>query len=399
MKIFKDVPNIKFMNKMKYGFTASALIIILGIVLYFVRGFNFGIDFTGGTNVEISFKNATTIDQLRSTLSKVGLGGSTIQKAGGSSTNRFFIKTSKVVDMEGNANNSTVDKSNTPASGPSHQTGVAKIVEDNLLTPQERDLRASKLDLNNASELGISDFLVQKGVTRQDANASAAKLVELRKANKSLLIDYEGQIANLNLPTQVNTILKNDAFLGSFTFLSVEVVGAQVGHDMRMKATLATVWAMIGMLIYIAFRFRFAFGLSGVLTLVHDVLVTLSFILIFRIEMSLSVIAAILTLVGYSINDTIVVFDRIRDNIKIMKRIDPLALMDLSINQTLSRTIITSLTTFLTVVCLFLFGGEIIYGFSFTLMIGIIIGTYSSIYQSCAWLAVMKTNIFVQKKK
>ena len=141
-------------------------------------------------------------------------------------------------------------------------------------------------------------------------------------------------------------LLRAEAFLGKFTFLSVEFVGPQVGKELRRKAALACIWALIGMLVYIAFRFKFLYGLSGILTLAHDVLIALSFILFFNIEMSLQVIAALLTIVGYSINDTIVVFDRLRDNLKIMKKDDLEAILDKSINQTLSRSIFTSLDGF-----------------------------------------------------
>ena len=194
------------------------------------------------------------------------------------------------------------------------------------------------------------------------------------------------------------TVLRDSTFLSKFTFLSVEFVGPQVGKELRRKAALACIWALIGMLVYIAFRFKFLYGLSGILTLAHDVLVSLSFILFFRIEMSLQVVAAILTIVGYSINDTIVVFDRLRDNLKIMKKDDLEAILDKSMNQTLSRSIFTSLTVFLTVMSLFLFGGEVIRPFAFTMLVGVIAGSYSTIYQSCAWLKVWE-KYFLKRKK
>ena len=178
----------------------------------------------------------------------------------------------------------------------------------------------------------------------------------------------------------------------------MEFVGPQVGKELRRKATLACIWALIGMLVYIAFRFKFLYGLSGILTLAHDVLVALSFILFFRIEMSLQVVAALLTIVGYSINDTIVVFDRLRDNLKIMKKDDLEAILDKSLNQTLSRSIFTSLTVFLTVLSLYLFGGEVIRPFAFTMLVGVIAGSYSTIYQSCAWLKVWE-KYFLKRKK
>ena len=177
--------------------------------------------------------------------------------------------------------------------------------------------------------------------------------------------------------------------MGNIALLRVEIVGPQVGKDLRYKATQATIWALIGMLIYIAFRFKFLFGVSAVLTLAHDVLVTLSFISFFNKEISLTVVAGILTIVGYSLNDTIVIYDRVRDNLKkYVKKLGIEEILDISINETLSRTIITSGTTLLTVLALYIFGGEVIRDFAFTMLVGIISGTYSSIYQSCAYIGI-----------
>jgi preprotein translocase subunit SecF len=165
--------------------------------------------------------------------------------------------------------------------------------------------------------------------------------------------------------------------------MSRETVGPQVGKDLRRKATQATIWALLGMLVYIAARFKLAYGVSAILTLTHDVLVTLSVYSFTNREVNLPVIAAVLTIVGYSINDTIVIFDRIRDNLKLMRKSPFEDILNASINQTLSRSIITSGTVFLTVVALFLFGGEVINDFAFTMLVGVISGTYSTIYQSC----------------
>jgi preprotein translocase subunit SecF len=153
------------------------------------------------------------------------------------------------------------------------------------------------------------------------------------------------------------------------------------------------------MLIYIGVRFRFIFGIAAVITLIHDVLITLTIILLFNVEVNLHVVAAILTIVGYSLNDTIVIFDRVRDNLKLMRRENSEKILDRSINQTLSRTFVTSGTTLCTVLALFFFGGEVIHAFSFTLMVGVVIGTYSSIFQSCAWLRIWEKKLLGRKKK
>lgn len=383
MKIFKDEPNIKFMNKRYYAFGISLLFIAVGVFLFFTKGFNQGIDFTGGTNIEVSFRNDISEDDIRDALGDVGLGKSVIQRVSGE--NKFFIKTIIVGEEE------TEDDDNA-------EPGVSRLVERALMNEQDRNNAANKVDLNNVSKQRIIDMLIAKGIPRDTAEESANKLADMQVSSDNGLINSYEDIEKLGLKNTVMTVLREDGFLGPFTFLSVEMVGPQVGHDLRQKATLATVWAMIGMLIYIAFRFRFIFGIAAVITLLHDVLVSLTFILLFQVEVSLYVVAGILTIVGYSLNDTIVIFDRVRDNLKLMKRSEAEPILDRSINQTLSRTIVTSGTTLATVLALFFFGGEVIYTFSFTLLVGVVTGTYSSIFQSCAWLKIWERKFIGQKK-
>jgi preprotein translocase subunit SecF len=389
MKLFKEEPKFKFLNKKVYAFAFSGLIIVVGIVLFFTRGFNLGVDFTGGTNIEVSFRQKISVDQIRDALSKVGLGKAQIQQIG--SESKFFIKTTK---LEESTPQTTTEKGESDET-----TGILKVVTEALKTPEEKDLAAAKLDVNNVAETEIAGWLVSKGVNRTTAEATAAKLIGLRNTNATGLINSFNEIEGLGLTPQALNVVKEHTYLGNFTFLSAETVGSVVGHKMRQKVALAAVWALLGMLIYIAFRFQFLYGLSGILTLLHDVLVTLSFILIFQVEFSMGVMAAILTIVGYSINDTIVIFDRVRDNLKIMRRENLEVLLDRSINQTLSRTIFTSFTVLLTVLALFLFGGEVIYGFSFTMLVGVIFGSYSTIYQSCAWLKVWEKRFVGAKKR
>lgn len=167
---------------------------------------------------------------------------------------------------------------------------------------------------------------------------------------------------------------------GNFEVRSREVVGPKVGADLRNQAVMATLYALGGMLVYIAFRFEWIYGAAAVIAVFHDTIITVGLFSVFNKEISLTVIAALLTLVGYSMNDTIVIFDRIRENLKILRR-EPLeSLMNRSINQTLSRTVLTSGLTFLTCISLYVFGGAVLHGFSFALVVGIIIGTYSSVF-------------------
>jgi preprotein translocase subunit SecF len=177
----------------------------------------------------------------------------------------------------------------------------------------------------------------------------------------------------------VVSALQQGAYLSGFTVRNTEIVGPQVGAQLRQKAVLATLYSLAGMLVYLWFRFELIYGVAAVVAVFHDTLITVGAFSLSNREMTLTVVAAILTLIGYSMNDTIVVFDRIRENLKLIRRGTLSEIVNKSINQTLSRTVLTSGLTFLTVLSLFLFGGEVLNGFSFALVIGILIGTYSSI--------------------
>jgi preprotein translocase subunit SecF len=389
MYLFKEVPNIKFINKRYFAFALSGIIILAGMVLFFTRGFNMGIDFSGGTLIEVSFHENTSVQQLRDSLAKINLGDAQITQIG--SENKFFIKT--LASLKKLKNASAVQMEDIE-----EYEIVAREIRSGIMDAAERDhVAAGKIDLNNTAEGEIARFLRGKGLGDEDAQASAKIVIGLRKSNTGVIYDFSA-LEKAGIKHRVMTVLRDNTFLCKFTFLSVEFVGPQVGQDLRRKAVLACIWALIGMLVYIAFRFKFLYGLSGILTLAHDVLVSLSFILFFNIELSLQVVAAILTITGYSINDTIVVFDRLRDNLKIMKKDDLEAILDKSLNQTLSRSIFTSLTVFLTVMSLFLFGGEVIRPFAFTMLVGVIAGSYSTIYQSCAWLKVWEKSFLKRKK-
>jgi preprotein translocase subunit SecF len=173
--------------------------------------------------------------------------------------------------------------------------------------------------------------------------------------------------------------LPDGFFLSDFRVRDVQIIGPQVGGQLRTQAGLATLYSLLGMLVYLGFRFEWIYGIAAVVTVFHDTLITVGAFSLTNTDITLTVIAAILTLIGYSNNDTIVVFDRIRENIKLMRREKLSEIVNRSINQTLSRTILTAGLTFLTVLALFLFGGEVLRGFSLALVIGILIGTYSSI--------------------
>jgi preprotein translocase subunit SecF len=178
--------------------------------------------------------------------------------------------------------------------------------------------------------------------------------------------------------------------IGAFKVAGSEIVGPTVGAELTQKGIWATVLSLIGILFYLAFRFQFSFGVGAVVATVHDLLITLAFLAFFRYDMSLNVIAAILTMTGFSTNDTIVIFDRIRENLRGMRRDSMYDVINASVNQTLGRTVITSGTALLTALALFFFGGEVLHGFAFTMVVGIITGTYSSVFIAAATVSLWR---------
>ena len=392
MRLFKTEPNFKLMEKRNIAFIIYGIIIIAGIILFYTRGLNLGVDFKGGAKIEVSFNNPRSEDDLRSILNDAGFEKISIQRVE-QEGNKFFIETATALKepTDGSAENQT--------DGGTNLENISRQIRESLLREEEKKQSETKLDLNRSSENQIRDFLASKGVSFEDASDSAKKIIELITDTPSGLLKDFSDIEKLNLKKRVTSIIKENSFFGNFTFLSVEIVGPKVGHDLGQKATLAAVWAVLGMFLYIGLRFKkIIFGIAAAITLLHDVLICLSFILFFRIEFALPVVAAVLTVIGYSLNDTIVIFDRVRDNMKLMRRDNAEKILDRSINQTLSRTIVTSGTTLLTLLALFFLGGEVIHAFSFTLIIGIIVGTYSSVFQSCAWLKIFEKK-FLGKKK
>ncbi len=289
MEIFKRVPEFDFMEKKTMATSLSCAVILIGIIsIMFHGGLKYGIDFAGGTLVQLKFENPPVIEEVRDGLRTIGLGDSTIQEFG--SKNHILVR---------------VERS-----------------EEKL------------------EEIGT-------------------------KIKNSLTGKYQAE----------NIVVER-----------VEMVGPKVGKDLREKAILSIVYAIIGIVIYISWRFEFQYAVAAIIALIHDVLVTMGAFSLADKEFTLVIVAAFLTIIGYSLNDTIVVFDRIREN---MRRKGKTLLKDVinaSINQTLSRTILTSGTTLLVVVALFFLGGEIIHDFSFALMIGVLVGTYSSIFIASVFL-------------
>jgi len=281
MQLIKDT-HIDFIGKSKMAISISVILILAGIVSIIIQGGpKLGIDFTGGTSLQLKFEKPIKIGEIRNILSGINLG-----------------------DIE------------------------------------------------------IKEFATQNEVLIRIPQQAASENI-----SQKVITELSSKISDNKLEVRMN-----------------EEVGPRIGSELRRATIWAILISLILLLIYISFRFEFKFALGGVVALFHDVMVTLSFFSWLKLDISLDVIAAFLTIIGYSLNDTIVIFDRVRENLKILRREEYINIFNVSINQTLSRTILTSLTVFIVVIILFLFGGEVIHNFSFAMVVGVIAGTYSTVF-------------------
>jgi preprotein translocase subunit SecF len=366
MEIFKET-NYDFLGKKWPFIIASLVLTVAGFVSLAIKGGPaYGIDFRGGALMDVKFAGTPPDARIREALSKSIKGGVTVQNVG--SNNEVLIGTELQSDQELSAN----------------RAAMTRTLDE---TFGGQEARQGLLDFNNSGVDALVDRLrdplVRNGVALSDQQIRdlTTAMLTYRDRDRSGLVTSFDQLSGVpGVTPQIIATLKQECFLAPFVVKGVEVVGPKVGAELRRQAVLATLYALGGMLVYIAFRFEWIYGAAAVIAVFHDTLITIGLFSIFNKEISLTVIAALLTLVGYSMNDTIVVFDRIRENLKILRREKLQTLINRSVNQTLSRTILTSGLTFLTVLALFLFGGEVLHTFALALVIGIIIGTYSSIF-------------------
>jgi preprotein translocase subunit SecF len=355
--------NIDFLGKKWYFLSFSLVFSVAGILsMLFWHGIPLGVDFRGGTLVYVKFADAPNISAIRDDLDKAGLHNATIQRYGNAADNEVVIK----LDLK-ETSEADLDKG---------KNQILKALETNPVQ--------GKQNINNSDRIGftaVRDALL----ARDPLHAEPAEYErQARRVLDSRDKEHSGVLRSLDqlkgtVPDSVLDALKQDFYASNYGVKGGDIVGPQVGAQLRKQATLAVLFSLIAMLVYLWFRFELIYGVAAVVAVFHDTLITVGAFSLTNQEITLTVIAAILTLVGYSMNDTIVVFDRIRENVKLMRRESLAEIVNKSINQTLSRTILTSGLTFLTVLSLYLFGGEVLHGFSFALVIGIIIGTYSSI--------------------
>ena len=285
MELIKNDTQFDFVGKMKIAFTISMVAILISIISVIAHGgLNWGIDFAGGTVVQVKFAKDVNIDKIRASLEAAKLEEITIQQFGAQTEHEYLIRTAEATD---------------------DLKGLSGRIEDSL-----------------EAAFGKGDFEVRR----------------------------------------------------------VEVVGPKVGKDLTQKGIMAIVFSWIAMLIYIAWRFEFRFAVGGILALVHDTIITVGVFSLLNKEFTLTIVAALLTIIGYSINDTIVIYDRIRENMRKNMRQELAQVINASINQTLSRTILTVLTVVIVLIAILLFGGAVIFDFAFAILIGIVVGTYSSVF-------------------
>jgi preprotein translocase subunit SecF len=374
VEFFHDV-NIDFLGKKWYFLAFSLIFSVAGVLsMLFWHGIPWGVDFRGGTLVYVKFSHAPDDSAIRAAMDRVGLHNAKIQSISGQG-----VENEVLVDLD-------VRETSEQALDQGKWTIIGALETNAPAGKQCGAVSASigACDLNNASSLTIKNYLMDKdplhlGFDDQKYAAQAQAIVDYRDKTMSGVLSSIDQLKSSTADPAAVASLSDGFFVSDFGVRNVAIVGPQVGGQLRQQAGLATLYSLAGMLVYLGFRFEWIYGVAAVVTVFHDTLITVGAFSLTKTDISLTVIAAILTLIGYSNNDTIVVFDRIRENVKLMRREKLSEIVNRSINQTLSRTILTAGLTFLTVLALFLFGGEVLHGFSLALVIGILIGTYSSI--------------------
>ncbi len=377
MEILKSV-SIDWIGKKWYFIGLSCALLAIGITGYFVRGgLALGIDFTGGTVVYLKFRQPPDLEMIRRTLKPEAVGTTIIQRFGEAADNSVLVRMQTVF-----------------GSGQNVDAGHKELQALLRQSFDSEHVGSTLIDINdiNIGVDAVSKYLAEADPDKLSGQSKTALEIQTHYQNLArAILDYrnktgKGLVSSLNdlrnasgVTPAVLESLNKAFYAGPFAMTGIDSIGAVVGSDLRNRASLAVGLSFLGMLVYIGFRFKPIYGVGAVVALIHDVIITLGLFALTQKEISLTVIAALLTLVGYSVNDTIVVFDRVRENLRTMRKDSLGKVLNLSINQTLSRTIITSGMTFLSVFALLVFGGEVLSGFSFALTVGIIIGTYSSI--------------------
>jgi len=373
MELFKKT-NFDFLGH-KWPFIIASLVLsVAGLISLAVKGGpRYGIEFKGGMIMTVKFASKPDVEKVRAVLTKALSSPPSVQNfEGGADQNEIEIEVG--VDSKGGKDADAALAQN------------RQLVLDTLAKTFGQPGNG-KLDLNNATTGQLTSRLVEPlqraGVqmSQQQVEELSTAVIAWRDQHGGLINRLEDLRAVPALSSQAMGVLNQETYLAPYTAArNIEIVGPKVGADLRQQAVNATLLALLGMLVYIWFRFEWVYGVGAVIAVFHDTIITIGLFSILDKEISLTVIAALLTLVGYSMNDTIVIFDRIRENLHLNRKEKLEDVINRSVNQTLSRTVMTSGLTFLAVIALFFFGGPVLHGFSLALVIGIIIGTYSSVF-------------------
>ncbi|RLE17981.1 MAG: protein translocase subunit SecF [Acidobacteria bacterium] len=354
----------------KIAVTISLLLMAASVVIIALMGVKRGVQFVGGSEIQVKFRTPVDISDLRAAFKKNGFSHASIMQITGQ--NEFIIK------LKGKAGDET-------AKGSKVSQRISEIFRE-----ASKEEKTSLFDLNKTNATDLA-YLMKKGnPLKIDENEMigekrtvyddiAEKIVQARSKKGDFFNSIDEALVSVTQP-EVKDFLKKSCTLGNYIKLKEDTFSPSISSEQTEKAILAIVMALGAILVYISIRFKFNFAVGAVLALVHDVTISLGMFVLFKQEFTLPVVAAFLTIVGYSLNDTIVVFDRIRENLKIVKTVPLDQVINTSVVQTLTRTLLTSLTTLFVVVVIFFFGGLALKGFSFPLLVGIIVGTYSSIF-------------------
>ncbi|MCP3980435.1 MAG: protein translocase subunit SecF [bacterium] len=359
-----------FMGKRKALLTLSAVLMLASIGLLFVKGLNLGIEFTGGTEIRLKFAESADVAEIRSALSGAGMKAD-VTTLGAIEDNEIYIRLAVA------------------------ETGAEKVdptqqVLEALHGRFDDASASSMIDLNTADAKTVREVLLTSpDISADDAEGIAEGVLAQRK-EAAIFASLDDLSAVEGMTATAREVLDRSAVVGPMALRSQSYIGPAIGRELMRSATIAIVGSLLGMLLYIWIRFQLDWGFAAVAALTHDTVIVLGLASLFGAEISLPVVAAFLTLVGYSVNDTVVVFDRVRENLRKQQGKDLATVINASINQTLSRTIITSGLTWIVVFGLWLFGGAALKPFAFVLTAGVIIGTYSSIYIASPILVLWK---------
>lgn len=366
MRLFENL-NIDFMGKRTTFYFLSAIILLAGLISIFVKGVEFGIDFKGGTEIALQFDRPVDIGYVRNVVDGIGLGNVEVKTFGGS--NGILLRTEiqeipKSIFPKVKERIESIIRNTYP--GVQFTTNDTTVSSITYTFPDPQIVEV------------INNKLFDAGFQSTKASEEAE--------NKSVLV-------RVGISDWIKETFSQKFTDNKFSVLKEDKVGPKVGKELKRDAVFSVMLSLLVILIYLGFRFKFAFAVGAVIALFHDVLITLGVFVVlygvipgFNLEISVSVVAAFLTLIGYSINDTVIVFDRVREQMKIHKSLSVEENMNYAINRTMSRTIITVFTVMITIIVLLIFGGEVLRGFAFALFIGMITGTYSSVFIASAFV-------------